>query len=118
MAGHDGWKDQPRVPGGKSGGGQWTDSGGILLSERGQQDLRLFNTYAARWTGGIDANSRGVAYQQRFGVDFIREFVVPMNQIVPTGTGAGEVWVKNPKPPFGALKRDLNSFSCASVAGC
>ncbi len=33
-------------------------------------------------------------YQKRFDVDVIREFQVPTSRIVPTLTGAGEVWVE------------------------
>ena len=61
------------------------------------QEARLFRVGALETGSGsigsfFTTEEAAAAYQQRFGVESVHEFVAPIGTVVPSGSGAGEVW--------------------------
>lgn len=73
MAGFD--PNQPRDEEGK-----WTKAGraasSASLSSNAEKEFELFNTYAQRWTSGIDADSRAVAFSLAMNNKELHEYLL------------------------------------------
>ena len=60
--------------------GRWTDAGraasSASLSSNAEKEFELFNTYAQRWTSGIDADSRAVAFTLAMNNKELHEYLL------------------------------------------